>query len=266
MPDPFVALMRRYSIDYSSSHDLTVIDEVMVPDYVVHTCGLDLYRDPDYKPAVADIFRLFPGLGFTVHEIVTNGDRLAMRFSEHAMAQSGRLSCWRGIATYSWDGSRLTECFVEQDFYGRRLQLKSGEPDALEPPHLDPWAATVPEAADAGAEAVVTAWLAAGDLAAAPTGWIDGAALDRHVAPVTATDVTVDDLFSAGATVAFHATIQGELTGSAAVDVSEATGGTASLGVAGWALVAGDDVAAVHVVTDRLGLRTRLLGGQLVPR
>ena len=31
-PDPFVALMRRYVVDYTNSHDLAVCDEIMEPD------------------------------------------------------------------------------------------------------------------------------------------------------------------------------------------------------------------------------------------
>ena len=34
--DPFVALMRTYCIDYTNSHDLSVCDSIMEPDYVVH--------------------------------------------------------------------------------------------------------------------------------------------------------------------------------------------------------------------------------------
>ena len=43
--EPFVALMRRYCIDYTNSHDQSVCDEIMHPDYVVHISGLDLPRD-----------------------------------------------------------------------------------------------------------------------------------------------------------------------------------------------------------------------------
>ena len=32
--EPFVALMRRYCIDYTNSHDQSVCDEIMAPEYV----------------------------------------------------------------------------------------------------------------------------------------------------------------------------------------------------------------------------------------
>jgi predicted ester cyclase len=257
--------MRRYCIDYSYSHDLDIIDEVMADDYVVHTCGLHLARDPDYRAAVARIFSLFPGLGFTVHEILTNGDRLAMRFSEHGMSGEGRrMSCWRGIALYRWNGTQLTDCYVEQDFASRRRQVKAGEPDAMEPPHLDPWTATEAVPADPGAEKTVSEWLERGDLAAAPAGWIDAAPISSHVRVLTAVDVDVNDLFSVGDRVAFHVNLRGEYNGELADGTDGAKGSAATIAAAGIATVDGDHVVDVRIVTDRLGLRARLLGLPLV--
>ena len=37
--EPFVALMKKYCIDYTNSHDQSVCDEIMHPDYVVHISG-----------------------------------------------------------------------------------------------------------------------------------------------------------------------------------------------------------------------------------
>src|SRR3546814_20670661 len=78
-----------------------------------------------------------------------------MRFSEHASLptpKGRRLAAWRGIGLYKWDGERLVENYVEQDFLSRRAQLAGGEPHELEPPHLDPWMTTQPEPAAADAE------------------------------------------------------------------------------------------------------------------
>jgi len=102
MIEPFVALMRRYAIDYTNSHDLSVCDEIMEPDYVVHIAGMSLVRDAAYKPAVEFVFAQFPGLCLAIHEIITNGERLAMRFSEHAADAEGRRCCWAGISLYRW--------------------------------------------------------------------------------------------------------------------------------------------------------------------
>ena len=125
---PFVSLMRTYCIDYTNTHDQTLYDEIMEPDYVVHISGFDLERDVSYGPAVTDLYGRAPGLGLVVHEFVLNGDRLCMRFSEHAAMPAGdgtAYACWRGIGLYQWNGARLTENWVEQDLAGLMARLRN---------------------------------------------------------------------------------------------------------------------------------------------
>ena len=42
MMEPFVAVMRRYIEDYVNPHDVSVCEEIMTPDYVVHIGGRHL--------------------------------------------------------------------------------------------------------------------------------------------------------------------------------------------------------------------------------
>ena len=249
--EPFVALMRRYCIDYTNRHDLSVCESIMEPDYVVRICGMQLERDTAYRRSVEEVFRRFPALGLVVHELVTNGDRLAMRFSEHAAEPDGTLACWSGVGLYDWNGARLTSCRVEQDFWSQRRQLDGGEPDPLEPPHLDPWVTTRAQPADPRAEATVRAWLAAGDLTAATSGRIDEGPLAAHRPVLDAEEVQVHDLFSAGDRVAFHATLRGPHLGG--LDPAAGAGAPISIDVAGLATVEGGTVRELRAVTDRLG-------------
>ena len=263
MIEPFVALMRRYTIDYTNSHDLAVCDEIMEPDYVVHISGMSLARDTAYKPAVEMVFGRFPGLCLAIHQIITSGDRLAMRFSEHAATEEGALASWAGIALYRWNGAKLLECRVEQDFLSQRRQLASGRPDALEPPHLDPWTTTRVLAADRGAERIVSDWLEAGELGRAGAGRIDDTDVAKFAPILEATNrVDVHDLFSAGPHVAFHASMVGRYRGGLA-DADEHRGKEARLDLAGIAMVAAGEVAEVRIVTDRLGTESRLTGRAL---
>jgi hypothetical protein len=249
---PFVALMRTYCIDYTNSHDQSLYDEIMEPDYVVHISGFDLTRDESYGPAVTDLFQRAPGLGLVVHELVLNGDRLCMRFSEHASMPTDdgrRLACWRGIGLYKWNGRRLTENYVEQDYLAMHEQLTTGVPHALEAPHLDPWMATEVVAADPVAEKTVLAWLERGDLGHASS------ILD-------VAGVTVDDLFSAGARVPFHVTLRGPYTGG--IDDVPAThiGAEVTLQVAGIAHVGddGESIDDLQTVSTRMSVRAQLTG------
>ena len=263
--EPFVALMRRYCIDYTNSHDQSVCDEIMHPGYVVHISQFALPRDALYKPAVAQIFQRFPGLGLTVHELVTNGERLAMRFSEHgaSLADGGRCAAWGGIGLYKWNGAQLLENYVEQDFLAQQAQLAGAVPAApLEAPHLDPWVGTRAEPEDAVAERIVRDWLGHGDLRDAGEVIIDGSWYEPLApSPIEVAEVAINDLFSAGERVAFHVSQTGAYRGGLPGVDDARRGQRARLDCVGLARVQRGRVAAVRAVTDRLGT-ARTLAGQ----
>ncbi|MEX2207186.1 MAG: nuclear transport factor 2 family protein [Myxococcota bacterium] len=260
--EPFVALMRRYCIDYTNSHDQSVCDEIMEPQYVVHISGWDLPRDAAYKPAVTRVFARFPGLQLQVHELVTNGERLAMRFSEHGAASDadGRLAAWGGIGLYRWNGRKLLENFVEQDFLAQEEQLATGECAPLESPHLDPWTSTRAEPSNPEAEALVRAWLGKGDLRDAESVVIDGSWYGRPAeSPIEVETVEIDDLFSAGARVAFHVSQRGRYRGGLAGVDPSFVGRLTTLRCVGLARVGAFAIRDLRAITDRLGARMELL-------
>lgn len=255
---PFVALMRRYCIDYTNSHDQSLYDEIMEPDYVVHINGMDLERSTTYASSVEKLFAIAPGLGLVVHDFVLNGDRLSMYFSEHAAMPGPNgpsLACWRGIGLYKWNGTRLTENYVEQDYVAMQDQLASGEPHPLTPPHIDPWTTTEAVPADKAAEAVVRAWLERGDLSDARTVEIDDTRTGAGYQPVIDVEsVSINDLFSAGPAVPFHVTMNGPYRGGLGSALEHQVGTNASLNVVGIARVDGDAVDHLDALTGRLQL------------
>ncbi len=261
--EPFVALMRKYCIDYTNSHDQSVCDEIMHPDYVVHISGADLPRDSAYKPAVRRVFDRFPGLGLVVHEFVTNGDRLAMRFSEHGCSPEtgGNGAAWGGIGLYRWDGTQLLENYVEQDFFAQKIQLESGNIAPLEPPHVDPWTSTVAEPSNPEAEEIAKAWLLKGDLRAAHEVTIDGSWYrELPPSPIDVERAEINDLFSAGDRVAFHISQVGSYTsGWPGVD-DALVGRPTTMNCVGFATVEGGAVTRVRAITDQLGARAALRG------
>ena len=263
---PFVALMRTYCIDYTNSHDQSLYEQIMEPDYVVHINGLSLVRSTTYADAVRKIFAAAPGLGIVVHEFVLNGDRLCMHFSEHAAMPAGgerALACWRGIGLYNWNGRRLTENYVEQDYFAMQAQMASGHPHPLMPPHLDPWTTTEAVPADPAAERTVRAWLDRADLGAAPAHDIDDARTGAtYQAVLDPREVVVNDLFSAGADVPFHVTIRGPYRGGLGAAAEAHLGKTARLHVAGIARVADGAVASVRAVTARSQTLAELTRGR----
>src|SRR3546814_11220586 len=81
---PFVALMRRYCIDYTNSHDQSIYPEIFVDGSTVNINGVALERDTAYGPLVAQLFAAAPGLGLTVHALVLTPARLSLTFLPHA--------------------------------------------------------------------------------------------------------------------------------------------------------------------------------------
>lgn len=263
---PLVGLMHRYVQAYTNAHDQTIYPELFEEDYTVNIGGERLIRDESYGPAVRWLFDRAPGLGITVHEIVHNGDRLAMRFSEHASMPrrdgSRVLTCWRGIGLYAWNGRRLVSNWVEQDFLARRRQLETGASDHLEPPHLDPWMGATVGRPDETAEQVVHDAVVAGELHRATECHLDdrrGAGEVIGAPVVDANEVVVDDLFSAGSHVGVHATYRGAYRGGIRGVDDTLIGTPAELAVVALAEVRDGALHRVRMVTDREGVRGQLL-------
>lgn len=276
--EPFVQLMRRYVVDYTNRHDTAVCAEIMEPNYTL-CMGPHVVagRDGAYIQAATAQFTQFPGLGLTVHEIVTDGERLAMRFSEHGAStrHGGAVASWRGIGLYRWNGRRLVTNHVEQDYLARRRQLATGASDAVDAPALAPWDTTAAPP-DAAAEEAARAWIAAGlpgdrvrfdDGTAGPR--LDSSAgprLDGSAGPqVDGVAADVDVLFSAGDAVAFRVALRGRYGGGLAEVDDRAVGADATLHLVGLVRVAADEVVSGHVVRDRLGLVRALAAAGVAP-
>jgi SnoaL-like domain len=258
-PAPLAALLRRYSYAYTASHDLSVCPQIMTDDYVLRMGEHTLRgRDDAYMPASQRQFRQFPTLGLTVHDLVLGEDRAALSFTEHGYsALRGGAAAWNGISLYRWDGTRLTECRVEQDYHSRRSQQLSGQPVTVVSPGLDPWTGQ-PQAPNATTEEVSRSWLKENGIADAPAGALD----DEHSASVQRMvfdepEVTVLDLFTAGDRAAFHLRIDGAY-GGGLTGQDRHIGRRASLYACGLLTVTHGSVTSARIVTDRLSAERRM--------
>lgn len=249
----FLALMKRYCIDYVNVGDQSVTRDLMIEDYLLRMGDHEVRgRDTTYFDATARQMLQFPNLMLTVHEIATSGDRLMMRFSEHGRrARDGVRCAWGGIGLYHWNGEKLVQCNVEQDYWSRRRQIESGIPDPIDQPAVAPWSEDV-EAPDPSAEVIVRHWLERGGIHATPNVHCDEAWLGG--APMRAIDqdgVTVHDLFSVGKRVALHVTLHGHV----AEDFGDlAPGRRANLYAAGIVHVADGKVTHGRIIRNRLDM------------
>ncbi len=251
---PFVGLIRRYVLDYLACGNPDVCAEIMDPDYLLHIGGHDLGpRDEVYVPAVAAQMQQFPGLCMTANEVLCNGDRLALRFTQHgaSVRHDGRRAAWSGIGLYHWNGRQLTSNWALEDYYARRRQLAEGTTNRLEPPAVAPWdEQAVP--ADEATEAAVRNWVAGSIHGTAGIDFDDEWDGHRCGPVIDVSDTMVDDLFSAGDRVAFHITQTGPYLGGASRD--DRIGDPATLRSAGIVTVADGHVVAGRVIRDRSGL------------
>jgi hypothetical protein len=258
-------LMRGFCVDWIDSADQSVCDRIMAPGYVVDIGGIVLAGRDQYVPATAGQLALFPGLQITAHEIFTDGDRIALRFTEHGATADDpqKTAAWRGIALFWIENGVLARNVTEEDYYTRRAQL-SGDAAVvdIQAPAVAPWstqaAAPVP-----ATEQTVTEWLTAGLSIGSPSRIVfdDGVSERAHIAQPS---VEVIDIFSAGTHVAFRALSTGRYSGGLGLPAA-AEGLPASLSMVGMVTVDDDTSITGHVITDRAGLR-RSLSAELKAR
>ena len=262
---PFVALMKKYCIDYTNSHDQTLYDEIMEPDYVVNINGMQLVRSTTYAASVEQLFDMCPGLGLVVHRFVLNEDRLCMYFSEHtSMPGAARpdallLAGHRSVQVERRPGSPRTSS--SRTTPGCRPSSPPGSRIPSLPPHIDPWTTTEPVPSDAEAETIVRDWLARGDLTDAEQYEIDDTRTGAPVNQVIDVEsMTVNDLFSAGSSVPFHVTWKGTYRGGLGDELAGYVGDAIVFTAVGIAEVANGRVEAVDAITGRLQVVMELTG------
>ncbi len=254
-------VFRRYVTGFVNCHDFLVLPEIMREDYTLVTSGTVVTgRDGAYRDAVAKQLTQFPGLQFTLHELVVCGDRICARFTEHgaSLRHDGARASWPSIAIYETSNGVLTRCSIEQDYYSRRRQLEGRRPVAVDPPAIAPWdEATQPPSPSA--EAIVRDWLRSGEWKRNATVRVD----DAHATGITGTiiedsHVSVSTIASGGDRVGFHARETGALAGDFAQITGAVAGQPVSMHLSGLVRVQGTEVVDGHIIRDRWGLFRRL--------
>lgn len=252
-------LLRGFSVDFLTAHDLAVVERIMDPGYRLSIGGHVFEgRDDSYLPATAAQLELFPGLCVTVHDVVLSPDSVAMRFTEHGVsANRGTASSWGGIAIFQIENGRLRYGWAEEDYFARKLQLNSGQVDGIRAPHPAPWDQPLREA-DPRTEIAMRHWFADpvsifGCEEEISSG---GPQLAELIDPIV---IEVSHLFSADSRGAFHAVVHGTYRGGFA-EIDRAHIGTPiELAVAGIVDASEERVSRVQLCGDRLGLQRHLM-------
>jgi hypothetical protein len=259
--EPLASLLRRFAVDLLTAQSWSVLPEIMADDYRLNIGGHVIAgRESQYRPAMEQTFAQFPGLCVTVHDVVLGEDVMAMRFTEHGASRrsQGRRAAWQGVSLFRIRGGRMQVGWAEEDYFSRKRQLEIGNCDPIESPASAPWDA-ISRPPDAAAEAAAREWLRSGAfLTTSGVRWAGDDTGPVSSRLLEADAVTVDELFSAGDGVVFHATIAGTYCGGFKGIDTDPARGRAELRLAGIATTRGGAIAEACIVSDRLGLQRAL--------
>ena len=254
----FLALMERYVVEYTNLKK-PITEQLMVPEYEVRFGDHVIQgRVEQYVPLVTQFFERFPKLAITVHDVIVNGNRFAMRYSETAReAKSGAFAVWGGLGLYKWDGSRLTHNVSEQDWDSRERQISSGKPLIVEGAAFSPWETDM-RPLNPVTEAIVRAWLNSGALTTTKGVLVDdefaGGVPPKILEQKT---ITETDFFSAGDAVAFHIVQHGKLLPDFAPN-PRLVGREVSLHLGGIVRVAQGSVVQGTLIRNKVALAEKL--------
>jgi predicted ester cyclase len=107
-------IARRALEDVCSGRNLEGIPDVYHPEFVDHVNGLEYRGHEGARRSVALYLELFPDLRFVVHEQVTEGDRVASRWTLHG-THRGRSVTLRGIVISRFEDGKIIEDWAASD-------------------------------------------------------------------------------------------------------------------------------------------------------
>jgi steroid delta-isomerase-like uncharacterized protein len=128
-------VVRRFFGEVWNAGDLAVADELVASEHQ-HHLGDEALRGPDgVKEAVTWLRGGFPDLTFTIEDEVSDGDRVAVRWTATGTHEgtifdvppTGRRVRWTGIDLIRLEDGKLVELWAEADGAGLMEQLVPDE-------------------------------------------------------------------------------------------------------------------------------------------
>ncbi|MEX0733563.1 MAG: nuclear transport factor 2 family protein [Steroidobacteraceae bacterium] len=109
---------------WGPKHELDVIDELMTPDYVIHSGGKEIRGRDAFKAWVAEFFRNMPDATDEIVDVFANpsGDRVVARWictgkngGVFGLPADGKPISFHEISVWKVRDGRLAECWVERE-------------------------------------------------------------------------------------------------------------------------------------------------------
>ena len=245
MIEPGIGAVRTWAVNWLAGGDRDAAARCLADGYRLRIGAFTLSPRSAYIEATVGQLERYPGLGVTVHDILTDGRGSAVFLSEHGAStrHQGAWAAWRVVAVFEHDNATITRGWAEEDYWARRRQLASGVADPVGAPAPAPWTVTA-SPAEPGVEDAVRAWISAGTPGAPGVIRDDADLIQQYEQPASAHAGSVDALVVSGRRAGFHAVL----------DAVAADGSAVSLPVAGLVEVMPDGSLIGHLITDRLGL------------
>ena len=128
------ALIRRLYDEVFRAWHLSVIDELVAPDFVGHEMPAGTPPGPEgFRQFYARARSAFPDMRYTVHDLIAEGDKVVVRWTWsgthtgvfRGIAPTGRPVTVTGMAIYRLAGGRIVERWVELSMQGLLQQLSA---------------------------------------------------------------------------------------------------------------------------------------------
>ena len=124
-------LLRRYIEERWNERKFGLTDELVSPDFVLHTPSGDVNLEA-FNEAIAAYLGSFPDSHVSIEDLVAEEDRVAMRYSFRGthrgefmgIAMTGKHTFCVGMAFYRVAAGRLAEGWFVEDTLGLLEQLK----------------------------------------------------------------------------------------------------------------------------------------------
>lgn len=112
--------------------DLSFVDDVFAPDYIVHTPGVELPSGPDaFRAAVGLWHTAFPDFHMDIEDMIGEGDLVALKFTTTGTHEgplmgippTGRSFTVSGTDLHRAVGGRVVESWISDDVPRILMQL-----------------------------------------------------------------------------------------------------------------------------------------------
>jgi predicted ester cyclase len=136
------ALVRRYVEEFVDRSNFDLSEEIFAPNFVRYDAGPDqVSRVEDLKHFFAMLHSGFPGFQSTIEDLLSEGDKVALRFTFRGIHQgefmgiapTGKEVTMSGIDILRIADGKLVEMWNQEDVLGMMRQLGAiPEPDQSE--------------------------------------------------------------------------------------------------------------------------------------